>query len=226
MQELTAELEKGKSITDFASSAGLFAEFYFYLGDVERGKEASYLFSQHCEELVAGNLSRENIISFLFRAGLYRSLAQAPTEAEALWIRFIETRRQWFPDRIIALGKNKRLVRSWIQEAYALVKLNQFEESILYSKKGFQALLEGKGFYPEPRENVLEYGLVEVIQALAHYQQDPQPTNQARIQQALTNYKAENLAYGRLGYPVIFDLQFSYPHIITPVLPGSDRNLD
>lgn len=110
MQELTAELEKGKSITDFASSAGLFAEFYFYLGDVERGKEASYLFSQHCEELVAGNLSRENIISFLFRAGLYRSLAQAPTEAEALWIRFIETRRQWFPDRIIALGKNKRLV--------------------------------------------------------------------------------------------------------------------
>jgi hypothetical protein len=35
-------------------------------------------------------------------------------------------------------------------------------------------------------------------------------------------YKRENVRYGRLGYPIIFDLQFSYPDLLQPVLPAQN----
>jgi hypothetical protein len=55
---------------------------------------------------------------------------------------------------------------------------------------------------------------------------DPNSDLKENAQKALEDYKKENVRYGRLGYPVIFDLQNSYPDVFHPVLPGPDPEKD
>jgi hypothetical protein len=64
------------------------------------------------------------------------------------------------------------------------------------------------------------------MQAVVAFRQMPSVEHKTQAQKALQIYKRENIRYGKRGYSVIFDLQFSYPDIFTPVLPGPKPDLD
>jgi len=198
------------------------ANYFFYLGDYQKAREVSYAFSKYAEQEFANAFLQSLVVSTLFNAGLYRSLAQRQSEADKLWqdlIVFVEN-----------LSKNdilkKRKANYWIYEAYALAKLGRYEEVLEPALKGFDGLKKGKGIHKAPHNNTIEYGLVNVLETLVTFQKEPIPENKQKSQKALMDYKKENVRYGRLGYGVIFDLQISYPDVFIPVLPGSDPEQD
>jgi hypothetical protein len=206
------------------------AGWLFYLGDLERAKEVSYAYSVWAQPKDPRPFFPRNhplglhagLFLNLFRTALFRDLAQAHLEAQALWQRLVDERRRVSEDDIL----KHRAVRIWVYEAYALAKLGRYDEVALPARKGFEGICNGKGVDRAPHNNSREYGLVAVLEGLAAYQMKPTPEGKEKAQKALTVYKRENLRYGRLGYEVIFDLQFSYPDVFTPVLPGPNPEKD
>jgi|GEM_PF-4699707 len=195
--------------------------WFFYMGDLEKAREVSYAYSVYCEQEAAKRDEYE-VLYDLFQAALYRSLAQKNSEAQKLWQDLVEKRRGLQEDRILTLKK----AHYWIYEAYGLAKLERYVEVAEPAQLGFEGISKGKGIFPSPHRNTREYGLADILVALANFKLNPTSAGQQEAQKALMAYKKENITYSRLGYGVIFDLQFSYPDVFTPVLPGLDPEED
>ncbi len=221
--EWTAYARGERSIPQEPEMAGGLAICFYYLGDEERGKEASYLYSVYCAESAETVPYDFTKVLYLFDAALYRSLAQRPSEARALWQYLVNTRQGRLSEEELLKLRKAHL---WIYEAYALAKLERYNDVTEPAGKGFDGICRGKGVFKAPHQNSKEYGLAHVLQALAAYKLNPTPEGQRDAQKALIAYKKENLRYGRIGYPVIFDLQLSYSDVFTPVLPGPDPEGD
>ncbi|MCL4296642.1 MAG: hypothetical protein KJ077_12975 [Anaerolineae bacterium] len=215
-----------ESLSDEAKrrQGDLMAVFCFYLGDYKQGQEASYLHSLHKEEeSLSENFSEETRISFLFDAGLNASLAQKQAKAKEIWQRLVQWRREWFPEKQVVKPQTANI---WIYEAYALMKVERYSEVETPAQIGFEGLLKGKGLHPEPRSNEWVYGLVDVIKSLSAYKLNFSNERKRQAQQDLETYKEENFSYGKGGYGIIFDLQFSYPDVFVSILPGSSPEQD
>jgi hypothetical protein len=203
----------------FASRIGLSDRL---LGYDESGREVAAIYSAFRERLYHEAKFAQDRMIRLFDSALYASLAQNKTRAEALWQELVRLRRTLFPDNEV----KKRTAECWIYEAYALLKLGEYDQVEMPAKIGLEGLRNRKGRSKSVRQNVREYGLVDVMISLSAYMLSPSQQAKALAQKALEKYKKGNLKYGRSGYTVIFDLQFSYPDVLTPVLPGSDPEKD
>jgi hypothetical protein len=201
--------------------AGPVACFLFYRGDLKRAQEVSLIYSVFREQ-EAAKLHEYAALWDLFEAAAYRDLAQKHLQARRLWETLVVKRRDLNDGEIV----RRRKANYWIYEAYALTKLERYDEVVVFARKGFEEICKGHGIEKVPHRNSLEYGLVAVLEALAAYKLNPTPEGKKVAQRALLAYKKENARYGRLGYNVIFDLQFSYPHVFTSVLPGPDPEKD
>lgn len=201
--------------------SGNVSNWFFYLNDFKRAREVSYAYSVYAEQNAA-NRDEYDALYHLFQAALYRSLAQKFVEAQELWQTLIERRRQLQEEEML----RRRLANYWVNEAYALTKLERYSEVAEPAQRGFDAIRQGKGIQSAPHKNSREYGLVDVLVTLAAYKLNPSATGQQETQKSLITYKKENVRYGRHGYGVIFDLQFAYSDIFTPVLPGADPEKD
>jgi hypothetical protein len=204
-------------------SAGSVAASFFYLGDNIRAREASAIYSAFRERLYHEAIFDKDQIICLFDAALYASLAQNQTKAETLWQELVQQRRRLFPEQEVI---KKKTAQSWIYEAYALLKLGKYREVEAPAKIGLEGLRKGKGMLKVVRHNVREYGLADVMINLSAYLLSPNQEAKALAQKTPEKYKRENFKYGKLGYEVIFDLQFSYPDVFTPVLPGPNPEKD
>lgn len=107
-----------------------------------------------------------------------------------------------------------------------MLKLGKYREIEAPAQIGLEGLRKGKGMFRIARQNEREYGLVDVMIKLSAYMLLPSQNAKALAQKALEKYKRENFKYGKLGYEVIFDLQFSYPDVFTRVLPGPTPERD
>lgn len=207
-----------------AKVLSLVAQFYFYLGDLDHAREVSYKSSIYLEERAESRFSRGFMafgVSDLFDSALYRSLAQKD-DAFRLWQGLVEKRRLISETQIL----EQRMAHIWIYEAYALEKLKRYGEVFEPVEKGFDGINNGKSIYDIPSENLRVYGLASVLISLANYQIEQSRETQQRAQKKLLNYKKENSKYSRVGYDIIFDLQFSYPNVFESVLPGIDPDED
>jgi len=203
-------------------TASHIATYLFYLGEIERARDVSHLFSRYCEENYRKYPRELNKLYHLFRAALFRDLSGRHQEAEEHWGVLVDLRRTVSEDEILKSSRANVL----IYEAYALAKLGRYKDVPEPAQRGFQGIVKGKGITEAPHKNSLEYGLADILETLAYFKLDPKPGSQQKAQDALLAYKKENYRYGRLGYSVIFDLQMSYPDIFTPVLPGPDPDND
>lgn len=203
-------------------TADQIATFLFYLGDVDRARDVAYLFSRYCEENYTKYPSVLNSLYHLFRTALFRDLAGRQQDAEQQWGILVSLRRTIGEDYIL----KSRRANLLIYEAYALAKLERYGDVSEPAQRGFQGIVKRKGITEAPHKNSLEYGLAGVLHALVSYKLDPGPLSRQKAQDALLAYKKENFRYGRLGYPVIFDLQMSYSDVFKPVLPGPDPDRD
>jgi hypothetical protein len=230
--------------TKYAEFAELTAIGFFYLGNLEHGRETSYLYSISREQKIqawAGSRyrllislgaseadaeaaeRRNDDVLWLFQAGLYRSLANRPEEAALLWQKLVERRRSCWPRKDILRRSEAYL---WLYEAYALAKLGRYREVRKPADLGFKWIGRGKGLYKEPPYDPKVYGLAAVLKALAAYKLQPSGEGKAEAQRTLVAYKGETYPHNRAAYDVIFDLQFSYPDVFTPVLPGWEPGVD
>jgi hypothetical protein len=222
----------------YAKSINTLAAMFFYLGDIEQGRETSYLYSVNREQeiqVMAGSSyrilislgaseadaeaaeRRNDDVWLLFNAGLYRSLANRPAEAVLLWQKLVDRRRSCWSRKDILRHSKAYL---WLYEAYALTKLERYREVRKPADLGFKWIGRGKGVYKEPPYDRKVYGLAAVLKALAAYKLWPSEEGKLEAQRALVAYKGETYPYNRAAYDVIFDLQFSYPDVFTPVLPS------
>jgi tetratricopeptide (TPR) repeat protein len=200
----------------------LIAQYLFYMGDINHAREVSYKASIYLERQASTALLQTYVVSSLFDSALYRSLAQAKDDALRLWKEMIDRMGQ-IPEMEIL---EQRMAHLWVYEAYALGRLKRYDEILDSAERGFDGINKGKSTYKAPHNNSRVYGLVDILVSLANYQVANSINMQKKAQESLINYKKENLRYGRLGYDIIFDLQFSYPHIFERVLPGTDPNQD
>ena len=198
------------------------APFFFYMGAFNHAREMSGKLSVYLEERASKAKLESYKASELFESALHRSLAQREDEARKLWHAAAEKRRQ-IPDEILLKQRRAHL---WVYEAYALTKLGRYDEISEPAQKGFAGINKGKATYKAPHKNSRVYGLVDVLINLSIYKIEPNDENKKRAQKALSFYKKENQRYGRLGYNIIFDLQFSYPDVFEPILPSEDPNED
>lgn len=196
---------------------------FFYLGDNERARETSAMYSAFREREYHEAIFDKDRIIRLFDAALYASLAQNQVRAEVLWQELVQQRRSLFPEREVI---KKKTAQSWIYEAYALLKLGKYREVEAPAQIGMEGLRKGKGMLKAVRQNVPEYGLVAVMINLSAYMLSPSQQAKALAQSVLVKCKRESFKYGRSGYEVIFDLQISYPEVFTPVLPGPKPEMD
>ncbi len=204
-------------------SAGSAALSYFYLGNGIKAREASALYSASRESEFDKAIRSQDRITRLFDAALYASLAQNKSSAKLLWQKLIQQRRILFPEKDVV---KRKTAQCWIYEAYGLLKLEEYKQVEIPAKIGLEGLRKGKGRVRSVRQNVREYGLVNVMINLSAYMISPNQLNRDAAQKALEKYKKENFKYGKLGYEVIFDLQISYPDVFSPVLPSSDPEND
>jgi hypothetical protein len=121
---------------------------------------------------------------------------------------------------------NMRTAHTFVYEAYVQTKLGRHDQVAGPARQGLEGINRGKGIDPIPERNALEYKLVDVLIAPADYRLKPDDSGREIAQQALADYKAHNFTYGRGDYRVIFDLQFSYSDVFSPVLPGPDPDTD
>ncbi len=198
------------------------ASFLFYIGEYSRAQEICYKGSIYFEKTAGRSTLETYEVLYLFDSALYRSLAQRNEEALMLWREVIEKRRK-ISDEILL---KQRMAHLWVYEAYALAKLEQYNEVTQPAQKGFTGINKGKSTYKAPHRNSHVYGLADVIISLANYRIEPNREHEQRAQKTLLAYKKENRRYGRLGYDVIFDLQFSYPDLFEPILPSKNPNED
>jgi hypothetical protein len=192
--------------------------FYFYLGDIKEGIKSAYQYSRYFEEKAENMYLETDRIGSLFEAALHRDLARAHDEAHPLWQAVVERRRK-LSEAEVMQGRSAGV---FIYEGYALAKLERWDEVAAPVNLGFDGIRRGKGFTKAPHRNTREYGLAGVLLALSQHHLSPNDNSQPAIQKTMEVYKRENVRYGRVGYEVIFDLQFSYPHLLTPVLPDPD----
>ncbi|MDX1601374.1 MAG: hypothetical protein R3191_07680 [Anaerolineales bacterium] len=209
-------------IPDLAISADRVAVFLFYLGELEKAKEVSLLASRFKEE--RSNMSRVSTMALetLFEAAIYRSLADKGSEEIDLWRQIVEGVSDHREETIL---KNRR-AHIWVHQAYAHLKLGEYGKVRDPAVRGLEGIDGGHGLFEAPHKNSREYALVPLIIALAEHLQDGTEETREKAQEALQIYKKENTRYGRHGYPVIFDLQFSYPDVFEPVLPSDDPTKD
>jgi hypothetical protein len=208
---------------DRSIAARWISESFFYLGDNERGREAAAIYSTFREKEYHEAIFDKDRIICLFDASLYASLAQNQVRAETLWQELVQQQRKLFPEHEVI---KKKTAQGRIYEAYALLKLGAYKQVENPAQIGLAGLRQGKGMDPIARRNVKVYGLVSVMVHLSAYMLSPSQKVKALAQNALEEYKRENVKYGRSGYAVIFDMQFSYPDVFTPVLPGPDPEQD
>lgn len=214
---------KGPMPEKHAKVLTLIAQFYFYIGDIDHAREVSYKSSIDLEKRAENRFSKGYIlfgICDLFDSALYRSLAQK--NDISLWLNLIEKRRQISEMEIL----EQNMAYVWVYEAYALIKAKMYSEVFEAAKKGFEEIGKGKSIYQVPSKNSREYGLANVLINLAEYQMNQTPKGRRESQKALVFYKTENFMHGRIGYDIIFDLQFSYPNILEPVLPSANPDED
>jgi hypothetical protein len=207
-----------------AKVLSLVAQYYFYLGDLDHAREVSYKSSVYLEERAESRFSRGFIasgVSDLFDSALYRSLAQKD-DALKLWQGVVEKRRLISETQIL----EQLMAHIWIYEAYALAKLKRYVEVYEPVEKGLDGINNGKSIYDTPSKNLRVYDLARVLMKLASYQIEKNRETQKNAQSALLEYKKKNSEYSRAGYDIIFDLQFSYPDVFEPVLPGKDPDED
>lgn len=217
------EIKHGKTLADLAIAADLLAIFFFYLGDYDRGKKASFIHSLYREKQITNDFDIHSRIYMLFFAGLYRDLAQVHDDAQSIWERLVDLRRSSLKEEdIYKKWLGWRPGCAWVHEAYALTKLGRYREVAEPARIGHEAIIKKRGIDPVARKNSREFGLTDLLIELADYQLFPDEQRKKSVQKALQAYKQANYRWGRLGYGVIFDLQFTYPDIFTPVLPGPD----
>lgn len=205
------------------TTGGLVSESFFYLGDNKQGREAAAIHSAFRERLYHEAKFAQDRMLRLFDSALYASLAQNRARAETLWYELVHLRRTLFPENKI---KKARTAECWIYEAYAFLKLSEYDKVETQAQIGLGGLRNRKGRINTVRQNVREYGLVGVMTNLSAYLLSSSEEAKTVAQKSLEKYKRENIKYGRSGYDVIFDLQFSYPEVFTPVLPGTDPEWD
>ena len=198
------------------------ATYLFYLGEVDRARETSRLFSQYSEETYRRHKLVSEGLLHLFQAALFRGLSGRSEEASSLWAELVEVRRTVTDDQVL----KTRRAHYFIYEAYGLAKMKRYSEIERPSRKGFEGMTAGRGIFQAPHRNSLEYGVASVLEGMARYASDPSPVERDALQSALRQYKNENVRYGRSGYSVIFDLQMSYPDIFAQILPGPDPGKD
>lgn len=202
-------------------NANYYADYFFYLKKYGKAKEVCSLFSEFIEGIYDDAADPFEGIK-LFEAALYWDLAERTKEAQSSWNRIVQHVGNVPEDHFIKY-RNAHLL---VYQAYAFLKLGQFMQVEHPAQRGFDGIRSGKGIHPVPYENTLEFSLPKVLKALAVYKLEGQPAQKKAAQKALLAYKEQNVKHGRLGYGVIFDLQFSYPDVFTPVLPGSDPDED
>lgn len=202
--------------------AGICATFFFDLGYLEQAREASYRYSIYMEKEAMQRSPAFNRIDALFFAGLYRDLAQRQQEARTLWLHYIEQRQALSMAQLYKWRQAHLL----IYEGYALTKLGRHSEITEPVRAGFEGICQGKGVFKAPHRNSRVYALADFLLTLREHALDPTLGKKQAAQEALAAYKRENVRYGRLGYPIIFDLQFSFPDLLHPVLPAEDPAAD
>ena len=198
------------------------ALFLFYMGNFKHAREVSYKSSIYFEERSCKASLESYKVSELFESALYRGLAKKEDEALELWRQAIEMKRQ-ISDEVLL---KQRMAHLWVYEAYALAKLESYEELSEPAQKGLAGINKGKATYKAQHRNSRFYGLADVLINLANHKIHSSEENKKLAQIGLLFFKKENLRYGRLGYDIIFDLQFTYPEVFEPVLPSDNLNKD
>ena len=227
LDKLARLLQEGpRSLTYYLQYTYEYAVYWFYLKDFERAREASLVYSLFTYDNNEKIEAYSRIIG-LFQSALFRGLALHSDEANQIWQQIIDLRRSSFIEADIYQKKpGWRIGCAWVYEAYALTKLGRYAEVTEPARIGHEAIRRGKGINPTPYVNALEFGLSKVLIELANYQLSPDEKQKKAAQKALQAYKDNNFKYYRMGYAVIFDLQFTYPDVFTPVLPGSNPDMD
>lgn len=207
--------------------ADLMARYLFYLGYEndgykEKAKEVSLLSSQHHEEEARKSSHPVAAVTSMFKAALYRDLSGKHEEALELWQEITADVSGLDEDVVI----KTRGATIWVYQAYAYLKIGEYDRVRDPAMKGLEGIEAGRGTHKAPHKNSREYALVPLIIALAEHLQNGSDETRQQAQEALLEYKQENVRYGRHGYPVIFDLQFSYPDVLDPVLPSDDPEKD
>jgi len=154
--------------------AGNMALFFFYLGDYERAREASAMYSVFLEKDYYEPIFDNDRLRRLFDVALYASLAQDQARAETFWRELAQQRRTLFPETKVL---QKRTAEVWIYEAYARLKLGEFNQVAAPAQIGLEGLRQGKGRSRAARRNKREYGLAGVLLTLSAYKQSPSQTN-------------------------------------------------
>lgn len=220
-------LEEAKTIKPISEKPikvlTIIAQSYFYLGNHLRAREISFICSNSLENRAKRRFSKGYMtfgIADLFDCALYRSLSGK--EDKELWSSLIESIQNISEELIL----EQKMVDVWVYEAYALLKLNKYDGVIKPAKKGFIEIDNGKSMYEVPSNNSRTYRLASLLIDLSEFRVNQTLRAKQKAQESLLLYKEENFIHGRLGYDIIFDLQFSYPDILKPVLPGSNSDED
>lgn len=213
---------KGGIPEDHAPIANSMALFLFYLGKVDHAREASLLYSNYAMESYRRRLDSVRKYIPLFEAALYRDLSNNYRGETELWKELKENIRNLEPESIL----KEKAANILIHAAYAHLKLGNWLEVERIVLEGLRGLENGYGIDKAPHGNSREYGLVNIVIQIAKYKLEPITEHQVSAQSALEKYKSENRRYGRGGYIVIFDLQFDFPDILKPILPGEDSEKD
>jgi tetratricopeptide (TPR) repeat protein len=213
-------LEGNTDISEKANIANTLAIALFYLGHLDKAREASYAYSVF-EESKIPKIPREiNRLRPLYEAALYRDLSGRKNEAKDLWKRFVEIAERIPEDQIL----KERRANYLVQTGYGLAKLDRFDEAIQWAERGQKAIRKGLGTFTKAVRNTPEYGLVEVIRAIQKVKIDNSKESRLSAQQALQVFKDASSKHSRLGYKIVFDLQQSYPDLFKSVLPDPEND--
>ncbi|MFP3853200.1 MAG: hypothetical protein ACLFWD_02780 [Anaerolineales bacterium] len=209
-------------LPDRPFSGRLVAKYLFYLGKDNKAREVCEMVARSTEKKFSRREPSVGAYSRGFDAALYYDLARNEARARSIWSRIADGVEDLEPEQIF---KQKK-ANVWVYQAYALTKLGEHEQVKEPAQRGRNAIENGKGTHKAPHRNSREFALGPLLVKLADYKIHNESAIRQEAQQALIEYKQENVLYGRLGYLVIFDLQFSYPDVFDPVLPGEDPEKD
>ena len=228
LDKVVKRLQEGNSFSELVKLTPNYAVYWFYLGDIDYARKASLIYSLNEYE---NEFNEDKMPDFkiyvLFHAALFRDLALHHEEATQIWQQLIDLRRSSFTEADIYQKRlGWRIGCAWVHEAYALTKLGRYAEVAEPARIGHEAIRRGKGTDPTPYMNSREFGLSKLLIETAKYRLSPDDRQKKIAQKTLQAYKENNSKHHRLGYGVIFDLQFTYPDVFTPVLPGSNPEMD
>jgi hypothetical protein len=216
------EIYQRGNVNSYERIAGPASLWLFYLGDNRDGQLASDIYSRY-QENEHSRLKSYPTMMTLFRACLYRSLAQKNEEALKLWQLFVNMRHKTFS---ISYLLNQKRAEYLVMEAYALAKMGKYQDSILVTREGIKYIEKGYTLYQPFSEDPLIYGLPTLLLSLSDYHLFPNSESKQNAQQQLLAYKNLKAKGKKSGYAVVFDMQFSYPDVFDPVLPGPNPDKD